>query len=102
MNEKAKTPLPSRENIFSLVETLADEQAKAGSGGTWSTARRTILPTPYHPDRRLPHSADRVPYRDLGPDYFERLNADRLTRYHVRKLGSLGYHVNLRPRDDAA
>jgi hypothetical protein len=28
-------------------------------------------------------------YRELGSDYFDRLNADRLTRYHTKRLAAL-------------
>ena len=34
-------------------------------------------------------------YRELGGDYFERLHADRLTRYHTKRLAALGYAVTL-------
>jgi transposase len=37
------------------------------------------------------------PYSDLGPDYFERLEATRIERYHVRQLEQLGYTVTLTP-----
>ena len=30
-----------------------------------------------------------------GGDFFERLNADRLTRYHTKRLAALGYTVTL-------
>jgi transposase len=36
-----------------------------------------------------------VPHRDLGPDYFQRHNAARLRRQHVRRLEQLGYEVVL-------
>jgi transposase len=35
-------------------------------------------------------------YRELGGDYFDHLNADRLTRYHTKRLAALGYAVTLR------
>ena len=38
---------------------------------------------------------DGTSYRELGGDYFERLNADRLTRYHTKRLAALGYAVTL-------
>jgi len=38
-------------------------------------------------------------YRDLGPDYFDRLAPQRLTRYLVRRLEKLGHRVVL---EDAA
>lgn len=34
-------------------------------------------------------------YQDLGTDYFERINQDQLTRYHLKKLQRLGYTVTL-------
>jgi transposase len=40
-----------------------------------------------------------VEYRELGPDYFDRLEPDRLRRYLVKRLQGLGYDVVLSPRD---
>ena len=37
------------------------------------------------------------PYTDLGVDYFDRLDALRLERHHVRRLEQLGYSVTLKP-----
>jgi transposase len=37
------------------------------------------------------------PYSDLGPDYFEKLEATRIERFHVRRLEQLGYTVTLTP-----
>lgn len=34
-------------------------------------------------------------YHDLGADFFDRVNRDNLTKYHVKKLQKLGYDVNL-------
>lgn len=39
---------------------------------------------------------DGVEYRDLGPDYFDRLDGQKLTRRLVRKLEGLGYEVEIR------
>jgi transposase len=39
-----------------------------------------------------------VEYKDLGPDYFDRLDPQRLQRYLVRRLQALGYDVNLSPK----
>ncbi len=44
---------------------------------------------------------DRQPYTDLGADYFERLEAERVERYHVKKLRHLGYEVTLTPSQAA-
>jgi transposase len=38
---------------------------------------------------------DGQPYRELGGDFFDRLQADRLTRYHTKRLTALGYTVTL-------
>ena len=38
---------------------------------------------------------DGVTYDELGPDYFQRRNAERATRRHVRQLEALGYHVTI-------
>ena len=40
---------------------------------------------------------DGKPYSDLGPDYFEKLEATQIERYHVRRLEHLGYTVTLTP-----
>lgn len=37
------------------------------------------------------------PYTDLGADYFERLDRERMERQFVRKLEQLGYEVTLKP-----
>jgi transposase len=40
----------------------------------------------------------RVPYADLGPDYFDTLDASRLERHYVRRLEQLGSTVTLAPQ----
>ena len=55
----------------------------------------TLLVVIYHMLR------DRRPYADLGADYFDRLDAVRLERHHVRRLEQLGYTVTLTPADVA-
>lgn len=51
----------------------------------------TLLVIIYHMLR------DHVPYADLGPDYFDRLDQARVERHHVRRLEQLGYTVTLSP-----
>jgi transposase len=34
-------------------------------------------------------------YRELGPDYFDRLKGNQAQRYHVRKLENMGFNVTL-------
>ena len=41
-------------------------------------------------------------YRDLGPEYLERLEPGRMTRQLVGRLERLGYKVTLEARDEAA
>lgn len=38
------------------------------------------------------------PYQDLGKDYFDKLDQDRLQRHHVHRLEALGYAVSLAPK----
>jgi len=40
---------------------------------------------------------DRQPYTELGADYFDKLDATRVARYHVARLTQLGYEVTLTP-----
>jgi transposase len=42
------------------------------------------------------------PYRDLGLDYFDRLNRDKLERSLVKRLERLGNHVTIEPVRPAA
>ena len=85
----------------------------------WSIARSkgTYLHAQYHrlARRRGKHKAvvavahsvlviiyhmlrDQRPYADLGPDYFDQLDAARLQRHHVRRLEQLGFTVTLEPQ----
>ena len=45
---------------------------------------------------------NKVPYKDLGPEHFDRLQPDQLTRYHMKRLESLGHKVTLEPAEEAA
>lgn len=42
------------------------------------------------------------PYRELGADYFERVDRDRLTTQTVKRLEALGYEVTLTPMEVSA
>ena len=53
----------------------------------------SILITAYHILK------DQREYKDLGRDYFDRLDPDRLQRYLVRRLESLGLQVTVRRRE---
>ena len=41
-------------------------------------------------------------YRDLGPDYLDKLQPQRLTRSLIKRLESLGHKVTLTPLNQAA
>jgi transposase len=41
-------------------------------------------------------------YRELGPDYFDRLDTERVTRTLVQRLERLGHRVTLQPQEPAA
>ncbi len=43
-----------------------------------------------------------VPYADLGPSHFDRLNTERLTRHYLRRLEDLGFQVTVQPLPEAA
>jgi transposase len=56
----------------------------------------TLLVAIYHMLRQ--HTV----YTELGADHFQRLDPERITRYHVAKLRALGHQVQLIPVDSAA
>ena len=56
----------------------------------------TMLVMMYHMLR------DKVDYRELGPDYLDKLQPLRLTTYLVKRLESLGHKVTLAQADQAA
>lgn len=43
-----------------------------------------------------------VPYADLGPSHFDRLNTERLRHHYLRRLEDLGLHVTVQPLPEAA
>jgi transposase len=55
----------------------------------------TLLVVIYHMLR------DQCPYHDLGADYFDCLDTQRLQRHYVRRLEQLGYAVTLSPAEAA-
>ena len=44
----------------------------------------------------------RAPYRELGADYYDRLEPERLARQLVRRLEQLGHKVTLATKDTEA
>jgi transposase len=41
------------------------------------------------------------PYTELGADYFDQLNTERLQQHHIRRLEQLGFSVTLTPKEVA-
>ena len=44
----------------------------------------------------------RIPYRELGANYFDTLDREHLTKYTVKRLEALGYEVTLTPKEVGA
>jgi hypothetical protein len=44
----------------------------------------------------------KIPYKELGEDFFDKLNGDRLCRHYTKRLESLGYRVELSKGETAA
>jgi transposase len=45
---------------------------------------------------------NKTDYKELGGDYFDKINSKRLVPYLVKRLENLGYEVDLSPRQKAA
>jgi len=45
---------------------------------------------------------NQVPYDELGPDYFDKLNVTQIKRHHIRRLEGLGFKVVIEPLNKAA
>lgn len=56
----------------------------------------SLLVTIYHMLR------DNQPYQDLGPNYLEKLDTERIERRAVQRLQQLGYEVVLTPKQEVA
>jgi hypothetical protein len=78
----ASATATSRPSTGGLVTRRGDTKAIVA-------VAHSILVIAYHLLR------DGQSYRELGSDYFDHLNAQRLTRYHTQRLAALGYAVTL-------
>ncbi len=80
---------PKKNNYLSaLYRRLA---ARRGSKRATIAVAHNILVIAYYILR------DKVCYRDLGPDYFDRLNPEGLRRRLTKRLEHLGFKVTLEP-----
>jgi transposase len=69
--------------------------ARRGAKRAAIAVSHTLLVIVYHVLTR------RTPYKDLGPDYLDRLVPDRLTKQLVKRLERLGHKVTLQPPEAA-
>jgi hypothetical protein len=67
-------------------------EARPGRKCAIIAVAHSILVIGYHLQRK------RCTYTDLGGNYFDRLHAEGLKRYLVKRLESLGHSVTLQPR----
>lgn len=79
--------------FYALFHRLA---ARRGKKRALIAVAHAILIIIYHMLKEGSH------YRELGQDYFDRLNRDAVSRRLVRRLESLGYQVELKDLEAAA
>lgn len=70
--------------------------SRRGKKRAIGAVKHSILVTVYYMLR------DNKAYKDLGVDYFNKLNPQQRIRYHVRRLQELGQEVELSPTANAA
>lgn len=94
LTEMAHAAVRTKNSYFkSQYHRLAGRRGKKRAIGA---VKHSLLVTVYFMLR------DHKPYKDLGVDYFDKLNPQQRIRYHVRKLQELGQEVELSPTADAA
>jgi len=90
LGEVAWAGARTRQSYFSAqMRRLA---RKRGTKHALLAVAHSVLVTIYHVLRT------KRPYRDLGPDYFDKLDAERLQHHHVQRLEQLGYTVTITPK----
>jgi transposase len=94
LTEMAQAAVRSKNSYFkSQYHRLAGRRGKKRAIGA---VKHSLLVIVYYMLR------DGTPYKDLGADYFDKLNPQQRIRYHVKRLKELGQKVELFPMDDAA
>ena len=94
LTEIAHAAVRTKNSYFkSQYHRLAGRRGKKRAIGA---VKHSLLVTVYFMLR------DNKPYKDLGVDYFDKLNPQQRIRYHVRRLRELGQEVELSPMADAA
>jgi transposase len=89
LTEMAHAAVRTKNSYFkSQYHRLAGRRGKKRAIGA---VKHSLLVTIYYMLR------DNKPYKDLGVDYFDKINPQQRIRYHVRKLQDLGQEVELSP-----
>jgi len=87
LTEMAHAAARKKDSYFkSQYHRLAGRRGKKRALGA---IKHSLLVTVYFMLR------DNKPYKDLGADYFDKINPQQQIRYHVRKLNELGHEVKL-------
>jgi transposase len=86
---RSKTP----SYLSSLYHRLARRRGKKRA---ILAVAHSLLVSIYHMIR------DNKPFQDLGPQYLEKLDSERLERRAVQRLQQLGYDVTLTPKQEVA
>jgi hypothetical protein len=81
------------ENVLGLAATVAEMNANLRG--------RLLLDSPEQPPL-LDHQPAEANGSTGGPDYFDQLDTERLTRALVRRLERLGHQVTLQPQQPTA
>lgn len=93
LTEMAHAAARKKDSYFkSQYHRLAGRRGKKRALGA---IKHSLLVTVYFMLR------DNKPYKDLGADYFDKINPQQQIRYHVRKLNELGHEVELSVRPAA-
>jgi transposase len=94
LTEMAQAAKRTKNSYFkSQYHRLAGRRGKKRAIGA---VKHSLLITVYFMLR------DNKPYKDLGVDYFDKLNPQQRIRYHVKRLKELGQQVELAPMVEAA
>ena len=79
------------ESQLAALEAEIESLAKRGRKRAVVAVSHALLVTSYYLLKR------KCPFKDLGGEYFDRLNYENLTRYFVKRLARLGHTVKLEP-----
>ena len=88
--ECARAAIRNRQSYFySRYQRIA---ARRGGKRALIAVAHTMLIAIYHILK------DKVPYYDLGTDYYSTINRDKIIKRNLRSLEKLGIEVNIQPR----